>query len=242
MNQENLKLWEAVRTPDPAHTKSFSRGGGFKGTATNPTYLIRLATEHWGPMGGSWGVEIVSERVVQGAPILGKDGITVIGHEQVHVCQIKLRHPGGAVPAFGQTQFVGVNKYGPFTDEEAPKKSLTDALTKALSWLGFAADIHLGMWDDHNYVNSVRRLKAEERDALERDADKGDEGEKGGLPEGALAKHVAAVLAAKTQSELKQARDEAKQACEKAGDKASYEKVLEVVRERAQTMTTGKAK
>lgn len=151
----NLQLWDQVRTPDPDYTKSFSRGGGFKGTATNVVYMVREATRLWGPIGGKWGVDIKDERYVDGAPILhdGKE----IAKEVIHVIRIELRHPDGVVPGIGQTQFVGKNKNGVFTDEEAPKKSLTDALSKAMSWLGFAADIHLGLWDDNKYVNDVRR-------------------------------------------------------------------------------------
>lgn len=151
---ENTKLWNEVRTPDPKHTKAFNRGGGFKGTATNVVYLIQRATELWGPMGGKWGVEIKNERYVDGAPII-IDG-NVVCRQIIHVIQIELRHPDGVVPGIGQTEFVGKNKNGLFTDEEAPKKSLTDALTKAMSWLGFAADIHMGLWDDNKYVNNVR--------------------------------------------------------------------------------------
>lgn len=158
---DTMELWNAVRTPDPAATKAFTRGGGFKGTATNAVYLIQRATELWGPMGGKWGVDIVDDRVIEGAPLLGKDG-AVIGNELVHVIRINLRHPGGSVPGYGQTMLVGTNKYGPYTDEEAPKKSLTDALTKALSWLGFAADIHLGRWDDCKYVNQAKAAYSEQ--------------------------------------------------------------------------------
>lgn len=154
---DTMELWNAVRTPDPAATKAFTRGGGFKGTATNAVYLIQRATELWGPMGGKWGVEIIDDRVIDGAPLLGKDG-AVIGRELLHVIRINLRHPAGSVPGYGQTMLVGTNKYGPYTDEEAPKKSLTDALTKALSWLGFAADIHLGRWDDNKYVNQAKAV------------------------------------------------------------------------------------
>lgn len=158
---DNMELWNTVRTPDPAATKAFTRGGGFKGTATNAVYLIQRATELWGPMGGKWGVEIIDDRVIEGAPLLGKDG-AVIGRELLHVIRINLRHPAGSVPGYGQTMLVGSNKYGPYTDEEAPKKSLTDALTKALSWLGFAADIHLGRWDDNKYVNQAKAAYSEQ--------------------------------------------------------------------------------
>jgi hypothetical protein len=236
---ENLALWDSVRTPDPAHTKAFNRGGGFKGTATSPTYLIRVATEKWGPMGGNWGIEIVSDTILQGAPLLAKDGTTVIGHEQVHVCRINLRHPGGVVPAFGQTQFVGVNKYGPFTDEEAPKKSLTDALTKAMSWLGFAADVHLGLWDDMNYVRDVKRAKAEEREAAQNAQAGGDDDEgPARIPAATLEKHKAAIKAAANQDELKAARDAAKADCEQINDTESYQEISTLVRDRATAMAT----
>lgn len=164
---ENLDLWNKVRTPDPKFTKAFSRGGGFKGSATNVVYMIRVATEMWGPMGGNWGVEIKDEQYVNGAPLLHEGAAFCT--EIIHVIRIELRHPGGVIPGIGQTVFVGKNKNGFFTDEEAPKKSLTDALSKAMSWLGFAADIHMGMWDDNKYVNDVRRRfeQAEEEERAE---------------------------------------------------------------------------
>ena len=151
MTEKNtLSLWDSVCSPPKSATKEFSRSGGFKGTAINAVYLIKEATKLWGPIGGTWGFEVVEDKIIQGAPFL-LDGH--LCHEQVHVIRINLRHPDGVVSGYGQTTLVGRNKYGPFTDEEAPKKSLTDALTKALSWLGFAADIHMGIWDDNKYVN-----------------------------------------------------------------------------------------
>ena len=142
MSAENLKVWNAVEKTDPKFTKAFSKAGGFSGTAINATYLIKKATELWGPIGGTWGPEVEDERYVEGA-----EGTIV------HVLRIKLRHPTGWLHAYGQTTFVGKNKHGPFTDEEAPKKSLTDAISKGLSMLGFSADVFLGLYDDNKYVN-----------------------------------------------------------------------------------------
>ena len=65
-------------------------------------------------------------------------------------------------PQFGQTMLVGENKYGTFTDEEAPKKSITDCISKCAVLLGIAADVHLGLFDDNKYVN---QRKAEEASA-----------------------------------------------------------------------------
>jgi hypothetical protein len=160
MDATTTQLWDQVFKTDPKHTKAFTRGGGFKGTATNALYLIHKATSIWGPMGSKWGVEIVEDKMLQGAPMI-VDG-QVIGHEIVHCVTINLFYPDGKVPAFGQTTFVSKNKNGIFTDEEAPKKSLTDATTKALSWLGFSADIHMGLYDDNKYVNDLRREFAEQ--------------------------------------------------------------------------------
>jgi hypothetical protein len=39
-------------------------------------------------------------------------------------------------------------------DDEAPKKAMTDALTKAMSHLGMSADIFLGKFDDNKYVQT----------------------------------------------------------------------------------------
>lgn len=156
----NTSLWQAVEKTDPSFTKQFSRGGGFKGTATNATYLARKATEQFGPCGTGWGVQVLDEEIIEGAPLL-LDG-AVVAHERIHKVRAKLWYvrdgARGEVEQFGQTQIVGKNKNGFYTDEEAPKKSLTDAMSKCLSLLGFSADIHLGLYDDNKYV---AKLEAE---------------------------------------------------------------------------------
>jgi len=147
---DNLKLWNSVERTDPNYTKQFNRGGGFKGTATNATYLFKKATQQFGPLGLGWGWNVIDEKYQPGQD-----------KDVIHVIRIKLWYKigdqKGEIEHFGQTTFVGKNKNGWFTDEEAPKKSLTDAISKALSGLGFAADIHLGLYDDNRYVNDLKR-------------------------------------------------------------------------------------
>jgi hypothetical protein len=161
-----LALWDSVQETDPKYTKSFSRSGGFKGTAINHTYQTKRATAVFGPKGYGWGTHVLEEEYVKGAPLIHeKHG--VIGNEIIHVLRIELwyHHNGQrcAFTSFGQTTFVGSNKHGFFTDEEAPKKSLTDAESKALAMLGFSADIHLGLFDDNKYVSDLK-AKSEEAD------------------------------------------------------------------------------
>ena len=42
-------------------------------------------------------------------------------------------------------------------DDEAPKKAMTDAMTKAFSHLGMSADVFLGKFDDSKYVQEVKK-------------------------------------------------------------------------------------
>jgi len=169
----NLRIWDAVQQTDPRYTKSFSRSGGFKGTAINHTYQQRRATEVFGPKGIGWGSNVVGESIEHGAPLLHeKHGL--VGHEKIHVVRIELWYEldgkRGSVQAYGQTTFVGSNKHGFFTDEEAPKKSLTDAESKALASLGFSADVHLGLFDDNKYVSDLKAKTAEAEKAAQQEA------------------------------------------------------------------------
>ena len=137
----NLDLWNKVRTPDPKFTKPITFG--FKGTAISPVYLIQMATEQWGPMGIAWHVEEVESKVECG----------------VWFSKIRLHPPGSDrfVEQWGGTQFHVIKKDGTVAyDDEAAKKSYTDALSKCLSWLGFGADVHMGLFDDSKYVNDAR--------------------------------------------------------------------------------------
>lgn len=152
----NLKLWQAVQETDRSMTKT----GFFDGrdiTSINATYMVMRATEMFGPVGIGWGYEIVEERYDTAAPIY-KDN-EIAGHEINHTLRLKLWYmqgeKRGEVEHFGHTPFIMRSKYGPYTDHEAPKKSLTDALKKCLSMLGFSADIFLGLYDDQNYVQAI---------------------------------------------------------------------------------------
>ena len=163
----NDQIWAQVQATDPAYTKTFSRGGGFSGTAINATYMAKKATETFGPMGLGWGVDILNEKFQEGAPLGFDSKGNCLGREIIHILRVELWYvhgdKRGVIKQFGQTTFVGKNKYGTFTDEEAPKKSLTDGMTKCLSLLGFGADVHLGLYDDNKYVTELKKGFAEQQ-------------------------------------------------------------------------------
>jgi hypothetical protein len=145
---DNLHIWNRVEKTNPDFTKKFKKGGGFSGTAINAVYLAKKATEVFGPIGIGWGVNVLEEKVHDAAP-----------GDKIHSVRIELWYmqgdKKGSVQHFGQTMLCGKNKHGPYSDEDAPKKSLTDAMTKALSLLGFSADVHLGFYDDNKYVRDL---------------------------------------------------------------------------------------
>lgn len=146
---DNLALWNAVETTPPSQTKPIT-GKSYQGTSPKPHYLVHKATETFGPCGIGWGFTIEDERIEEGA-----------GGERMHIARVKVwfkwNGERGEVEHIGGTQFSGTRRNGnPFTDEDAPKKSVTDALVKALSMIGFAGDIFMGRYDDSKYVSDLR--------------------------------------------------------------------------------------
>ena len=110
---------------------------------------MRKATETFGPLGIGWGFDIkLSEFVPTDAGVM-------------HFATVRVWYTWngqrGEAEHIGGTAFAGKRKDGtPFADEDAPKKSVTDALVKALSMIGFAGDIFLGRWDDSKYQAELR--------------------------------------------------------------------------------------
>lgn len=151
---DNLALWNTVEQTPPSQVKPIT-GKAYQGTSPKPYYLVQKATETFGPIGIGWGFSIVDERIEEGA-----------GGERMSIARVKVWYKWngerGEVEHIGGTSFSGIRSSGkPFTDEDAPKKSVTDALIKALSMIGFAGDIFMGRYDDSKYVAD---LKAEERE------------------------------------------------------------------------------
>ncbi|HDA4097116.1 TPA: exodeoxyribonuclease VIII [Salmonella enterica subsp. enterica serovar Mokola] len=169
---DNLKLWRTVMRTDPRFTKDIT-GTGFDGTSVNAEYMIMRATELFGPLGSGWGFEIQEDKLIPGAPMSEPvfNDKQIVGHrflrdadgtlitEQHHSMRIRLWYEtedrDGSVISYGATPFIYKTKHGVKCDGEAPKKSLTDAIKKALSMLGFSADVWLGLYDKPEYVAEV---------------------------------------------------------------------------------------
>tara|TARA_R110000850_G_scaffold275207_1_gene414127 strand:- start:11115 stop:11834 length:720 start_codon:yes stop_codon:yes gene_type:complete len=167
-----MKLWEAVCKTDARYTKQ-AKVGGQQITSLSGTAMIMKATEEFGPVGIGFGWSVTEERFDPGPEIFSGEGDNrfSLGHELNHTVKILFwfMRDGqrGEIEQYGCTPYMYKSKYGVTTDGEAPKKSLTDAIKKALSMLGFSADVFLGMFDDQDYV-AERQSEA----ALEQAEDK----------------------------------------------------------------------
>jgi hypothetical protein len=140
----NLEIWDKFADIDPKFTKPIT-GKSYKGTSPNPQYVIRCMTEMFGPVGQGFGWEVLQE------------GFVPLGDEILHWCRIRFWHTNrdNFFESYGQTKALMKTRNGLMSDEDAPKKSLTDAIIKAASHVGIAANIFLGRWDDQKYVEQV---------------------------------------------------------------------------------------
>lgn len=165
----NTELWDKLGKTDPKHTKKFKRGGGFSGTAIKPMWSYRRMTEEFGPCGEGWGVGEPTFQVVPG-----------VNQEIMVYCTASIWYrPGRDATAPTHTVYgVGGDKIVTHikanaeyrrperweNDDEAFKKAFTDAVTNALKLIGVGADVHMGMFDDNKYVNTIAREFAEEQE------------------------------------------------------------------------------
>lgn len=145
---DNLKLWESVEKTDPKHTKKANVKGN-QITSIRPQYQIYNATKQWGAYGGKWGfknIELCYE--------LKDFGLITF--------KAIFYYPQGEFEILNTISFYRDNAKTKIDDDFA-KKVETDTLTKALSKLGFNADVFMGRFDDLRYVEEVKKEFNEER-------------------------------------------------------------------------------
>ena len=136
MDNHNLELWEKVEKTDPNFTKKVSFGRKY--TAIDAQYQIKEATKQFGSY-GKWGLKnLVYEKLYIGDDILLELRATFF-------------YPDGEFDLTNSAYLLVKARL----DTDAYKKIETDTLTKALSKLGFNADIFLGMYENLDYVNEL---------------------------------------------------------------------------------------
>lgn len=158
MVDDKMRIWDAVARTDPAHTKKVEFGRKF--TSIDAHWQIMQATKQFGPIGEGWGyaVEHSVQRLTDTLVLAVAD--VAIWWQNGNTERIPCRY--GPIRAtcemYGPKTYKGKVIPGEFVcDEDAPKKAMTDALTKGLSHLGFSADVFLGLFDDNRYVQKMER-------------------------------------------------------------------------------------
>jgi hypothetical protein len=149
----NLQLWDLVEKTDPSKTKNDTSRVGQKRTAVDAQYKKKLITKAFGPYGLRWGVVVGSEKWDR----THYENQTCILHYMADAYYF-IDGERGAFPIAASIKEAYITKNGQGylkIDDEAIKKVRTDALTKGFTDLGFCADIHMGMFEDQDYVLGV---------------------------------------------------------------------------------------
>lgn len=136
----NMALWDSVCETEKEFVRQISYGTR-KFSAIDAMYQIRNATSQWGIYGTTWGLkELVWELIRDEKNVLIELSLNAI-----------FWYPHGEFPIASDI------KYDPGRD--CRKKLMTDVTTKALSKLGYNADVFLGAFDDNPYENGHGRDK-----------------------------------------------------------------------------------
>lgn len=141
---ENLKIWESNKTIDPKYTKHVTDAGKQPFTNIDTYFLLETATNQFGPYGQGFGLKELSiDEVHLGDTILVKlQGIFF--------------YQGGEFPVFNSLKLMYKTSKGyDKIDEDAYKKIITNTIGKALSYLGFGADVYMGKFEDAAYIKEV---------------------------------------------------------------------------------------
>jgi len=143
----NLELWHKVEKTNPKYTKQANVGGN-KITSIAPQYQIMNVTEQFGSYGKNWGFKNIEL------------DYTLASEFNLIVFKGTFFYPEGEFPIINSIKMFMDNAKTKIDDNFA-KKLETDALTKAISKLGFNADIFMGKFDDTRYLAEVTKEFAE---------------------------------------------------------------------------------
>ena len=148
---DNMAIYEAVRQA-PKNALREIQAGRLKGKSDiNPMWRIKSLTEQFGPCGIGWKYEIIKEWLEPGA-----NG-EIAAFVDINLF-IKVDGEWSvAIPGTGGSMYVVKERNGLYTDDEAFKKALTDAISVSCKALGFAADVY---WNADSTKYSQRTTQA----------------------------------------------------------------------------------
>jgi len=140
--KKNMEIWNALNKTNPEFTTKFNKFGGKQLTTIDAHYQIQMMTDLFGPVGKGWKYNVEYKY---------QDGL-VFAEVCVQYYQDHKWYEYGPV-----CSVQNLSKKNGGLDDEAPKKAMTDAMTKAFSHLGMSADVFLGKFDDNKYVEDLKK-------------------------------------------------------------------------------------
>ena len=155
--ENNLELWHKVEKTNPKYTKQANVGGN-KITSIAPQYQIMNVTEQFGSYGKTWGFKNIDL------------DYTLVPEYNLIVFKAVFFYPDGEFPTINSIKMFMDNAKTKIDDNFA-KKLETDTLTKAISKLGFNADIFMGKFDDTRYLAEITKEFAEPAKKIENISD-----------------------------------------------------------------------
>ena len=150
----NNELWFTFYDTDQQMVKEADKGS-YKFHTVDATYTRYRATALWGPYGDKWGLKDIQYEFTKEA-----DGRLA---EMVMLATFYYPGPNGQ-----RVEFPIINDWPWRRAAETAKKLQTNTLNKALSYLGFSADIWDGKFEDDPYLEyqtgglGVKAQKAED--------------------------------------------------------------------------------
>lgn len=139
----NLELWNKVEKTNPKYTKK-AKISGHEITAIAPQYQIMQVTEQFGVYGQTWGFKNIT------LDYSLADKFNLVVFKGVFF------FPKGEFEIINSCKMY-MDRNCTMVDDNFAKKIETDALTKAISKLGFNADIFMGKFDDVRYVEEMKQ-------------------------------------------------------------------------------------
>lgn len=146
--KDSMAIWNRHKKTNPDHTKRVNQRGGY--TAINPMHQAEIATREFGPYGFGWWVSDLDYELID-TEKPSNDKQIEKSYSLCLNCKFNYRHEGGvqSFPVSADMPF----KHG----QDCYKKLRTECQSKALSLLGFNADIYQGNWESNEYVEARRR-------------------------------------------------------------------------------------
>lgn len=157
--KDNLSIWSRVEKTDTRYAKKVNQRGGY--TAIAPQSQLKEATKVFGPYGKGFGL---SETEFDLSLF---DSLGVVMHKARFFYVLDGERSEFPVSnAIQATTGVGDKKR---VDVDFAKKVETNTVSKALSKLGFNADVFMGLFEDNHYMqelsNELALKSAEDKDA-----------------------------------------------------------------------------